>query len=94
MAEIKDVKVIEHWKLSVEYDDGLEGEISLSHLSGKPEYKSLSNYDYFKSVCFDDESGDLIWDNGISLCKNAIYKQLELKRLAKSLKIDLDKLDE
>jgi hypothetical protein len=94
MLKIKNFKVIEHWKLSISYTDGLSGEISLLHLKDKPGYKPLNEFNYFSSIKIDSKSGDLVWDNGVSLCKNAIYKQLELKLLAKRLKLDLDKLED
>ncbi len=85
------VKAAGELKLYVKYSDGLEGEINLSRHKDDSDYKMLLEESYFSTVTIDEKTKDICWSNGISLCKNAVYKQLELKRLAKSLKLDLDK---
>lgn len=86
-----EVKTIGKLKIFVKYSDGLDGEISLSKHQADPGYKQLLDDNYFKTVKINNKSHDICWDNGITLCKNAVYKQLELKQLAKKLKLNLDK---
>ncbi len=88
----EEVKVVDNSKLFVKYSDGTAGEISLASLlndSGHPEFKDP---EYLRKVTIDPATGDPVWPNGVSLCKNAIYRQLELKKLMKNLHIDIDKL--
>ena len=91
MAKPIDVKISDELRLYVKYSDGLDGEISLKHLLKRNEYSFLKDKDERDKVYIDELTSDICWTNGTNLCKNAIYKQLELKRLIKRLKIDLDK---
>ncbi|MBU0560355.1 MAG: DUF2442 domain-containing protein [Bacteroidetes bacterium] len=86
------VKPLEHYKLYIKYSDGLSGEINLEHLKNKPEFAKLVEEDFFNKVRIDGITKDLLWDDGISLCKNALYKQLELKNLLRRLSIDESKI--
>jgi hypothetical protein len=92
MPKPEEVKVIDNSKLFVKYSDGIAGEISLSSLLRDEKHPEFKDPDYLKKVSIDPESEDPVWPNGISLCKNAIYKQLELKQLMKNLHIDIDKI--
>ena len=91
MAVPVEVKALRELKLYVKYSDGLDGVISLKRHEKDPSYDKLLEFDYFATVSIDKKTKDIYWDNGISLCKNAVYKQLDLIRLAKSLKLDLNK---
>ena len=85
------VKIIENSRLFVKYSDGISGEISLANLLEDADYPEFKDPAYLKNVSIDPDSNDAVWPNGASLCKNAIYKQLELKNLMKSLHIDINK---
>ena len=76
----------------LKYSDGIEGEFSLEKTVAKQEFKALKDNSCFKKVFIDPETNDVSWGEGLLLCKNAIYKQLELKLLMKSLKLDLGKI--
>ncbi|MBU1097361.1 MAG: hypothetical protein CVV23_09250 [Ignavibacteriae bacterium HGW-Ignavibacteriae-2] len=94
MAKLLNVKASDKFILFVEYSDGMSGEINLTHLKNKPEYEKWGTPEYFEDVRIDKNTNDICWaDERISLCKNAVYKQLELVNLAKRLKLDLTKLD-
>ena len=86
------IKIIEKSRLYVKYSDGISGEISLENLLNNEEYPEFKNPYYLNRVSIDPETEDPVWPNGASLCKNAIYKQLELKTLVKSLHIDINKI--
>ena len=93
MIKPVEVKAIEKYKLFVKYSDGVEGEISLSHLKADQNYSFLDDWEFFSNqVCIDERTNDIIWKGKPGLCKNAIYKQLELKCLMRRLKIDLEKI--
>ena len=92
MPKLIDVKPLDTLKLYLKYDDGVEGEIKLEHLRKNIFYKDLCDPDYFSKAAIDQKTNDVIWENGVSLCKNAMYKQLQLKQMMKGFHIDLDKL--
>lgn len=89
MAELVDVKPMKDHKIYLKYSNGLEGEYSLKKVMQKDDYKFLSDEKLFAEVKVDEKTNDVTWSNGVLLCKNAIYKQLELMKLAEKLKLDL-----
>ena len=89
MANPIKVSAIELYKISVEYDDGLKGELDLRKASAQSEIKIPDNMDEFRKVFIHDKTKDFTWENGASICKNASHKILDLKRLAKSLNIKI-----
>jgi hypothetical protein len=81
----------ENYKLELKFDDGLEGEYSCTDLLQNDEFRNLADVDVFNNVSVNLATNDIVWDKDMVLCSNALYKQLELKRLMKVFKIDLDK---
>jgi hypothetical protein len=81
----------EDYKLELKYDDGLEGEYPCGDLLTREEFNKLNDKTVFNSVTIDTQSNDVCWGKDMFLCKNALYKHLELQRLMKVFKIDLDK---
>lgn len=77
--------------LELKYDDGLEGEYSCAYLLQKEEFSRLNDMNVFNQVTIDEKSNDIYWGKEMFLCKDALYKHLELQRLMKVFKIDLDK---
>ena len=89
MAELIEVKPLNDYKIYLKYSNGLEGEYSLKKVMLKFEYEFLNDEKIYKTVKVEKETNDVSWENGVLLCKNAIYKQLELLKLAEKLKLDL-----
>lgn len=82
IIEIKKVK-LENFLVSLVFDDGQAGEISLEHLFSPP--KELTS-EILKGQMFDKcfiEMGALAWPNGFELCpdslKKLFYKQKKHK---------------
>ncbi len=92
MPDLIKVKALQNDKIYVEYSNGVSGEVPLAHLRNKPGYASIFDGENFQSVVIDNFTKDLIWNSGVLLCKNALYKQLELILLMKKLRIDLNKI--
>lgn len=92
MKKITDITVLENYKIHVKYNDGLEGEIHLNHLMDKEEYAFAKNYEDFSKLKIHPKTSDLFWENYNTehLCKNAIRSQIELRNLAKRLKLVVD----
>lgn len=89
MAELIEVKPLKEQKIYLKYSNGLEGIYSLAKVMQKEEYKFLNDEKFFKKVSVDKKTNDVTWGNGVLLCKNAIYKQLELMQLAEKLKLNI-----
>lgn len=89
MAELVEVKPLKDQKIYLKYSNGLEGIYSLAKVMQKEEYKFLNDEKIFKKITVDKKTNDVTWGNGVLLCKNAIYKQLELMQLAEKLKLNI-----
>ncbi len=85
------VKAVGNSKIYLKYSDGMEGELQLSYLKEKPGYEILKDSSAFGNVFIDEISKDICWNKNISICKNAVYKQLELINMMKRLGIELEK---
>ncbi|MBI9070657.1 MAG: DUF2442 domain-containing protein [Melioribacteraceae bacterium] len=84
------VEPLSNYKVFIEYNDGMKGELDITKLLKRDEYDCLKDENFFSKVYIDEKSKDICWNNKIVLCKDAIYKQLELRSLMNRLKIKLD----
>ncbi len=90
MRKIIDVKSLSDKKIFVKYSDGMEGKISLEKLTTREQYENLQGVDVFTDIKVDKNSGDIIINGNIELCKNAIYGILELKKQMAGLGLSMD----
>ncbi len=86
------VKALEDYKIYLVYSNGIKGEINLSHLKKNPDYQNLFYDKNFDNVFIDESTKEIKWKSGESICKNAVYRQLELKNLVNKLHIDINKI--
>lgn len=86
------IEPLEGYKLFVKYNDGTEGEMDLSNFVEKDEFSSLKDMKEFRRVYIDKKSKDICWNENLSICKDATYKQIYYKALMKRLRIDIDKI--
>ena len=90
MRKIVEVKPLPDKKLFVKYSDGLEGILNLVKLSERDEYKALREIDKFQDAYVHTETGDIIVNGNIELCKNATYDILNLKKQMEALGLFID----
>ncbi|MBZ0182777.1 MAG: DUF2442 domain-containing protein [Melioribacteraceae bacterium] len=92
MSRIIEITVLGDYQLHLKFDDGIEGELKLNHLLKNNEYNFVNDYSEFSKIKVHPKSGDLFWEDYQTehLCKNAIRKQIELRNLAKRLKLMVD----
>ena len=86
------VKVLENYKIYLVYSNGEKGEINLAHLKKNPDYQNLFRDNNFDDVFIDEKTKEIMWKSGESICKNAAYRQIELKNLMNKLHIDVNKI--
>jgi hypothetical protein len=72
------VKALPDYRIWIRYDDGLEGEVDLSHLAGKGVFAFWNDYHDFEKVSI-GASGEILWGRDIDLCPDAIYLKLSGK---------------
>jgi len=87
MLKIVAVSALPRYKLHIEYADGVQGEVDLSHLVGKGVFAAWKDPAVFEAVTIGDQ-GELMWSNDIDLCSDALYLEISGK-LAEDLFPDL-----
>ncbi|MHC4341747.1 MAG: DUF2442 domain-containing protein [Planctomycetota bacterium] len=78
MPQLTDVQARPGFRLWLRYDDGLEGEVDLSHLVGRGVFEAWEIAGAFESVTLEPH-GAVAWGDEIELCKDALYLQLSGK---------------
>jgi len=66
-----------NYKVWIRFDDGLEGEVDLSHLLGKGIFSAWDSIEFFNSVEIDAKTDTLAWPNGIDLDPYVLRSSLE-----------------
>jgi hypothetical protein len=80
MRKITEVKSLPEKKIFVKYSNGMEGTISLERLATREQFAELRNVDVIQNLIVDEKSGDIIVNENIVLCKNALYGIFDLKK--------------
>lgn len=57
MISIKNIHPLNHYRLHLLFEDGTDGTLDLSHLAGEGVFAFWNDYDNFKKVYMDEESG-------------------------------------
>ena len=60
------------YKIAIEYDDGVKGEVDLGHLVGKGVFALWDDPDAFAKV-YIGEHGQIAWSDEIDLCPDTLY---------------------
>jgi len=79
MIRLVEVKVLPSFKLWLRFEDGVKGEIDLSHLAGQGVFKAWEKPGVFESVRVSEE-GALRWSEEIELCTDALYLRITGKK--------------
>ena len=75
MNKIFNATVLKDYKLKLEFSDGQQGVVDLSHLVGKGIFTLWNDYKAFQNVKI-GSSGELLWSDQIDLCPDALYLQI------------------
>ena len=80
--EIKRAKIVAcqpraHYRVWIRFDDGLEGEVDLSHLVGKGVFEAWKSVDFFNKVRVDPVSDTLAWGEDIDLDPYVLREKVE-----------------
>ena len=79
MHKVIRVKVLNDYRLELQFGDGKGGVADLSHLVGNGVFAVWADYEAFKKVRI-GESGELVWDDQIDLCPDSLYLQATHQR--------------
>ena len=76
MNKITQVKALPGYRLSIRFDDGVEGEIALEKRLFGPMFEPLKDENLFSQVSV-DTFGAICWPNGADLAPDHLYRQLK-----------------
>ena len=66
-AKIVACKPLPNYHIWIRFDDGLEGEVDVSHLVGKGVFAAWNSIEFFNNVRVDPKTDTLAWDDEIDL---------------------------
>jgi hypothetical protein len=72
MHKIVHVDVLDGFRLGLAFDDGVQGNVDLSHLAGRGVFRIWDDRSVFESVQI-GSSGELVWSDQADLCADALY---------------------
>lgn len=85
----KKVRIIEGYRLEVEFDTGETGEVDLSDLPGEDGvFAPLTDLKFFQKVFVHPELGVLTWPNGADIAPETIYSMATGKPLPEWMEPD------
>ena len=79
MYKITNAEVLEDYRLSLTFSDGIRGTVDLSALAGSGVFALWNDYGEFQKVKIGD-AGELIWSDQVDLCPDSLYLQVTGKR--------------
>ena len=75
MAQLLKVTAGPAYKIHVEYDDGVSGDVELRELVGKGVFAALEDATLFEAVTV-GEQGQIRWTDDLEICADAVYLQV------------------
>ena len=72
LPDLVEVEARDGYRIWVRYDDGVSGEIDLSHLTGKGVFKAWDDLEFFRGVYVIPEQA-IAWSEEIDICPDAAY---------------------
>lgn len=66
-ARIISCKALPNYRVWVRFDDGLEGEVDLSHLVGQGVFAAWESMEFFNQVRVDPKTDTICWGKDIDL---------------------------
>ncbi len=72
MVKIINIKVLQNYRLELDFDDGVSGVVDLFELVGKGVFALWCDRYFFEQVRI-GSFGELVWDDKIDLCPDSLY---------------------
>lgn len=66
------------YRLWLRFDDGIEGEVDLSHLVTGPAFQAWKDESFFRTAAIGSH-GEIEWGEAIELCADALYLRISHK---------------
>lgn len=75
-AKIVKCESRDDYKLWIQFDDGLAGEVDLTKLAGKGVFSAWNSIEFFKSVHIDKKTQTVAWGNDLDLDPYVLRNQI------------------
>lgn len=82
MTRVTNVNVLGNYGLEITFSDGMTGVIDLSPLITQGVFASLADPQEFARAFVDPVARTVAWPNGIDLCPDALYEDIQAQRAA------------
>lgn len=82
MHTVTECRAESNYTLWLRFDDGLEGRVYLGDLVTTNVFRALSDEESFYRVAIDPVSNAVIWEGGINLDPDVLYRDLVSKAIA------------
>ena len=76
MHTVTELRAERNYTLWIRFDDGLEGHVYLGDLVATNSYLALSDEETFSRAAIDPVSNAVIWEGGINLDPDVLYRDL------------------
>ncbi len=83
MYRIVDVKPLPSYRVSIRFEDGTAGEVSLADLVGRGVFAVWNDPKEFARVAIDPLTYTLTWPGGIDLAPDALYEDIVTQKTAR-----------
>lgn len=70
-----EVRALKPYRIWLRYDDGVQGEVDLSHLAGDGVFVAWLDHSFFAGVHL-GPSGSIAWSDDLDLCGDALYLEI------------------
>ncbi len=77
LYDVVAAKPLDGFRVWLRFEDGLEGEVDLSHLVGRGVFSRWSDDPAeFGRLSVDEESGTIVWPGGLDVAPDRLYDEL------------------
>ena len=81
LVDVVIVKTLGDYRLRLEFDDGVNGEVDVSKLIPfKGVFEPLNDKDFFSKVTVNRDIGTICWENGADLSPSYLRQNIEQKK--------------
>lgn len=82
LVDVVDVKVLDGYRLYLQFDDGAHGQVDISKLVPfQGVFESLNDKRFFEKVSVNADIGTICWENGADLSPTYLRENIEIKHL-------------
>ena len=78
-TKILETRPLDNYRIWLKFEDGITGEVDLSHLTGKGVFEFWNDYEKFKKISIEN-GRSISWSDGIDIDADSLYLKLTDKK--------------